>query len=1318
MQTPSSSRLVCNKPSNPNSSTNLNPKVRNHRCSKQRIKNLNLDDLSPPIVTTADQRTVAQFLQAPTEGYEDAIIVPSIIADNFELKRDHFYLKVPKRSEYFFPPSKTTNLRIEITNFQQRFDESFSEAWDRFKDLLRACPHHGFSELHQLDTFYNALNSKDQDSLNSAAGGNFFDKMPCECLAIIESKSKVRYSRNKPVVSKVSTTSSTSGVSPDVAELKDMVKALLLDKKSQNQSPALVKAVEESCVTCGGAHSYRNYPATNCNVYRNNIQEFVSQASAVNYNQEILAIPVTSPIFEPEIAPVSALKPNLKASIPYPSRRNDERNRKKANNQIEKFYQLFKDMSFEISFADALILMPKFASTLKALIGNKEKLSEMARTSLKEHCSAVLLKQLPKKLGDPCKFLIPCDFPDMAECLALADLGASINLMPFSVWKKQSLPDFTPTCITPELADCSISRPVGVAEDVYVKVGSFHFSADFVVMDFDADPRVPLILERSFLKTERDLIDVFKGDLTLRVAKEDITFNLDQTSRYFANYSDMTAKRINVINMACEEYSQKVLDVVPGVSQVKKSPYRLAPLEMQELPEQLQDKVLELLRKDKLYAKFTKSEEVKNWEKGIVKLRRVRAMSMTIQSSVKDKILATPSETSKLENAPAEMLRDLDQQMEKRAGKENVVPDALSRKERVPLVVSEMDETHASRVRWMIYLVVWKTLQKVLETRLDLSTVLHPQVDGQSERIIQTLEDIIREYVIYFGGSYHSSIQYAFSEAMYGRKCRSLVLWAGIRESSLTGLEDRIICDLNKTPDMFQEPPQNYPKCGNPVDGQYCQGCALLRKKFKEDLFTYCKENGILQCLLDTFESSNDNTNVVNAPQEPFVVKQDPAWETILEIEHALEDKHCQLEDILELFRRLHNDVQNIHEELVVYINTPSWDRPTIFYNDDDDEDCTIAIIPNLSTKEPDNSLSMGDGYLDTILTTELNELIKYSIENFVPIPSEYKGIPENMCDVPFHDNSPPLDVSKDQFEDFSDSNDDSTSIDDDSFSIDDIDLEVMEIVIPEEGGIDADILLTIKDDILREKFLNINLLIANIESLKDNPTPYSDFMTKSSSTSLNFLLEETNTFDNSLPESETFCFDLEEISSGSTTTHFDFSLYDSFIFDLLINPFPPADRSDFYHEEFADELAHIISPPEYDCFCFKNKPSSGDFTMDVVEDTFPTREPRVHVHNVLPTHPTLQLNMDFILSSESFFAYVVWIFLPFLSYSLAPHYLLSFGNEDTIFDPGISSYHISSFMTDVSTRSGTFMKFNVYLKHLNGSPMEILFSTCSPMDQ
>ncbi|GJR94987.1 hypothetical protein Tco_0267161 [Tanacetum coccineum] len=303
----------------------------------------------------------------------------------------------------------------------------------------------------------------------------------------------------------------------------------------------------------------------------------------------------------------------------------------------------------------------------------------------------------------------------------------------------------------------------------------------------------------------------------------------------------------------------------------------------------------------------------------------------------------------------------------------------------------------------------------------------------------------------------------------------------------------------------------------------------------------------------------------------------------------------------------------------------------------------------------------MEDEHLDPIPATESDEVIKSCVENFVQIPSESEGIPDNMCDVPFSDNSPPLDISKHQFEGFSDSNDDSTSIDDDSFSIDDIDyveasppdselvsLEEVKDFHTEDGEI--------KDDILREKLSKINLLIAKIEAINSNPPPSSDFVTKSPSTFLNFFLEETNTFDNSIPESETFCFDLEENSSGSTTTHADFSQYDSFIFDLSINPFPPADRSDFYHEEFASELAHIISPLEYEHFYFKIEPELGNFTMDVVEDIFDNlkREPRVHVPDVLPTHPTLHLDSDFTLS-------IIGTFLPF-----SPQ------NEDKVFNLGI----------------------------------------------
>ncbi|GJS76566.1 hypothetical protein Tco_0726447 [Tanacetum coccineum] len=530
--------------------------------------------------------------QIKAKGYEDAIVIPEINA-NFEFEA--WLINLVQNKQFFGHDKEDPHAHIRY------FNKITSTM--RFPDVLSTSIKLMLFSFSLEDTFYNALNANDQDSFNSTAGGNFLDKMPRECLRIIESKSKVRNLRNKAVVAKV-----------------------------RVQAPQPVKAVEQSCVTCGGAHSYRNCPATDGNVYRDNIQEYVSQAAAANFNQgntnsrppmvanqirppgfppiqnnqnrfnqnqgnqnrgtnfnqnrrnnfyqgqvyqpptsqppvyqaqpyqasapqmqgvsktdfenyvkanddvlrnmqnqgqglqnqmtnltEMLSkfvnsntasssnsgflpsntvtnpkedlkgittrsgiayqgptIPIISspkvverrtevtkdtifptnngitedvqplvvpvekqnPVSEPVAAPVSALMPNPKPSIPYPSRRNDEKRRENADEQKEKFYEIFKDMSFEISFVDALTLMPKFASTLKALIGNKEKLSEMARTPLNEHCSAVILNKLPEKLGDPGRFLIPCKFPGIDECLALADIGASINIMPFSVWKK------------------------------------------------------------------------------------------------------------------------------------------------------------------------------------------------------------------------------------------------------------------------------------------------------------------------------------------------------------------------------------------------------------------------------------------------------------------------------------------------------------------------------------------------------------------------------------------------------------------------------------------------------------------------------------------------------------------------------------------------------------------------------------------------------------------------------------------------------------------------------------------------------------------
>ncbi|GJW27068.1 reverse transcriptase domain-containing protein [Tanacetum coccineum] len=681
------------------------------------VESLDLEDLikdqESPVVTMADNRTMAELLQAPTEGYEDAIVVPAITADNFELKHSlltlvqnkqffghdkedpHAHIryfnkitstmrfpnvpntsiklmlfpfslegaariwleKEPPRSiltwddlvskfiNEFFPPSKTTNLRNEITNFQQRFDESFSEAWDRFRDLLRACPHHGFSELHQLDTFYNALNTNDQDSLNSAAGGNFLDKRPRDCLCIIESKSKVRHSRSKVVVSKVSTSISTPKISSDVVELKDMVKALLLDKKNQNKpsAPAPVKAVEQSCVTCGGAHSYPppyqapapappapgvsksdfdNYVKANDAVMQNmqnqmaNITDLITKfvnsntastsgsgslpsntianpkgdvkaittRSGVSYNgPQISSLPkemenepeVTKDTVQPSTEniqppvvqtndqigePVVASK--NKPTLPYPSRANKEKLREKDNLLASKFMEIFRNLHFELSFADALLHMPKFAPMFRKLLNDKDKIIELTKTPVNENCSAVILKKFPEKLGDPGRFLIPCDFPEMNECLALADLGASINLMPLSIWKELSLPALTKTrmIMILELADQKISTPTGIAGDVFMKVGTFFFPADFVVVDYVADPRVYLILGRPFLRTARALIDVHCEQMILRHDDQSVTFKVGNTKTFSYNIIELV-NRVDVIDITCEEYVQKVLEI-------------------------------------------------------------------------------------------------------------------------------------------------------------------------------------------------------------------------------------------------------------------------------------------------------------------------------------------------------------------------------------------------------------------------------------------------------------------------------------------------------------------------------------------------------------------------------------------------------------------------------------------------------------------------------------------------------------------------------------------------------------------------------------
>ncbi|GJZ51844.1 reverse transcriptase domain-containing protein, partial [Tanacetum coccineum] len=536
-------------------------------------KNQNQNHQDPPVVTMADQRTMAQLLQAPTEGYEDAIVVPAITADNFELKHGlltlvqnkqffghdkedpHAHIryfnkitstlkfpnvpntsiklmlfpfslegaariwleKEPPRSiltwddlvskfiNQFFPPSKTTNLQNEITNFRQRFDESFSEAWDLFKFLLRACPHHGFSELHQLDTFYNALNSNDQDSLNSAA------------------------------------------VASD-AVMKNM-QDQNQNKKNQltNLTEMLTKFMNTNTASTSGSGSLPSNTVVNP---RGDMKAITTRIRVSYDGPQVPPSPSSLP-------KVVEHEPETKPTIPYPSRINKEKLRKKDDLLALKFLEIFRNLHFEHSFADALLYMSKFAPMFRKLLNNKDKIIDLIKTPVNENCSAIILKMFPEKLRDPGRILIPCDFLEMDECLALADHGASINLMPLSVWEKLNLPDLTKTRMILELDDQTISTPTGIAEDVFVKVGTFFFPADFVVVDYIADPRVPLILERPFLRTARALIDVHGEQMTLRHDNQSVTFKVGDTKTSAYNTIE-SVNRVDVIDVACEEYAIEV----------------------------------------------------------------------------------------------------------------------------------------------------------------------------------------------------------------------------------------------------------------------------------------------------------------------------------------------------------------------------------------------------------------------------------------------------------------------------------------------------------------------------------------------------------------------------------------------------------------------------------------------------------------------------------------------------------------------------------------------------------------------------------------
>nr|GEX32863.1 hypothetical protein [Tanacetum cinerariifolium] len=527
----------------------------------------------------ADNRTMAQMLQAPIEGYEDAIVVPPVNANNFELKQTLFNLvqsnqftsrQDPHNHLRFFNKVISTLRHPEVPNTMIKLLlfpfslEGEARIWldkEPPRSILMQCPHHGFSKLHQLDTFYNALNPNDQDALDSTAGGNFLDNIPRECLAIIESKSKVRYSRSRVTDTRVSTNAPLSSFSPShsfdlqqiVASLEDKLdirmnrfEKTLNDMKASFVTPtAPIKAVEEVCVTCGANHSYNHCPLTRGNeflIFHDNIQQFQTavvgnfvQGNLVEKKHEATKdteLPSTKNIQPPSVQvpekdkepidePFVVTKP--KANLPYPLRLAKEKLHEKDDILAAKFMEIFPDFHFELSFADALVHMPKFAPMFKNG-----------------------LKKLPKKLGDPGRFLIPCDFSKFDNCLALADLGASINLMSLSIWKKLRLPTLNDTKMVLELADRTISKLTGVAENVFVKV------------NFIADPRVPLILRRPFLSTAHAIINVHERQIILRQDKQSLTLQCGDTP-FISKYKFQSLNKVDFIDAGESDfYSEEI----------------------------------------------------------------------------------------------------------------------------------------------------------------------------------------------------------------------------------------------------------------------------------------------------------------------------------------------------------------------------------------------------------------------------------------------------------------------------------------------------------------------------------------------------------------------------------------------------------------------------------------------------------------------------------------------------------------------------------------------------------------------------------------
>ncbi|GJW17219.1 reverse transcriptase domain-containing protein [Tanacetum coccineum] len=497
MRTRSSSNLIVE--------SSTIPKRRNRRRSKQIVKPELRTIVETLVATMANTRTMSELLQAPTEGYKDVIVLPAILAKKFELKVGLLTLG---------PTSQKL-----VTGYRPQGETNY-----RASNQMRP-PGFPQPNVQNNQNRYNQNQGYNQNRGNNFNQGNQNYQAPLNQTQVGPSNDFSNYMKTNDV----NIRAMQNQINNMKAEFKNEVQTTMRNQSNELNND--IKNMMSSFFQMQSPSGSGSLPSNTIANPRGDLKVITTQ-SGVSYD---------GPMIPPTSSP-----------LPKEVEREPEATK-------DKFLQIFQRLHFDISFADALLHMPKFASTFKSILSNKEKLFKLANTPLNENCSTVLLKKLPEKLRDPDKFLIPCDFLELDECLALSDLGANINLMPLFVWKKLSLMELTPTRMTLELANRSVAYSVGVAEDVFLKVGKFHFPTDFFVVDYDVDPQVPLILGRPFLRTTRELIDVHGEELTLRVNDEAITFNVRHTLRYSYRYDDESVNRIDVIDITYEEYAQEVL---------------------------------------------------------------------------------------------------------------------------------------------------------------------------------------------------------------------------------------------------------------------------------------------------------------------------------------------------------------------------------------------------------------------------------------------------------------------------------------------------------------------------------------------------------------------------------------------------------------------------------------------------------------------------------------------------------------------------------------------------------------------------------------